>query len=98
MLFLREACPLPLADAEKMLRAWTAPGVVGCWYPTITNEFVIIDRFGTHENSAPWQILPQASLHPDGSLTLTEIGYDSETFTSRVMQVLSAEAGVREAP
>jgi hypothetical protein len=87
ILFTKEACSLAIDGAKGMLRAWQALGAyqVGCWYPTLDDNYVTIDGLGDAVASgAYWEILPRALLHPDGSATITEPNYDSLTFIQRI--------------
>lgn len=87
ILFTKERCSLPIEGARDMLRAWMALGSyqVGCWYPTVDDTYVTIDGLGNLNNSRSyWEFWPRALLHPDGSATITEPNYDSDTFMARV--------------
>ena len=88
ILFLKEPCPLPIEGAETMLRAWQALAAyqVGCWYPTIDDKYVIINGLGQiHAGGTYWESFPRAVLHSDGSATITEKNYDSDTFLGNIM-------------
>ena len=86
ILFTSEACPLPLADKRGMYRAWMDYGAyqLGCWYPTTDDQFVFVGQIPslTHPSGAFWATFPRAKLHDDGSVTITEPNYNSDTFTS----------------
>ncbi len=101
ILFLKEPCPLDLADTRGMFRAWMALGShqLGCWYPTVSDTYVTIDGFGNpHSSDVYWESLPHAQLHADGSATITEPGFvDMGSFMSRVSndKVLKAASSHR---
>jgi TPR repeat protein len=84
ILFTEEECQLPLANKNGMYRAWMAYGAhqLGCWYPTIDKQFVFVGEVSslTHNSGAFWETFPRALLHSDGSATITEPNYNSETF------------------
>ena len=88
LLFTKERCSLPVADAKEMLRAWTLAGrEVGCWYPMINGNYMFVAREAilTQASRVPWKIYPRGLLHDDGSVTITEPDYDSQTFNTKVM-------------
>lgn len=91
ILFLKEPCPLPLTDRDEMLRAWVSPGRVGCWYPTLGYHFVFVDNLGVQPNEGFWPTFPQAALLKDGTIKLTEPGYDSATYLDQVLKTISSE-------
>jgi hypothetical protein len=90
LLFLHEPCPLPLAHASEMRRAWMAYGAyqLGCWYPTIDGDYVFVGQLPgqTHASGFPLAAMPRALLHAEGTATITEPGYDSRTFLTTVTQ------------
>lgn len=87
LLFLKEPCPLPIAGAENMFRAWFGEAAyqVGCWYPTENGDYVVIDGRGeVFPEDVYWQAEPRALLHPDNSVTIIEPNYNAETFAGNV--------------
>jgi hypothetical protein len=87
MLFMNEHCTLPIEGADKMWRGWSVAYQVGCWYPTgtTTNGFVYIDGQGaSHAIDMTPFAMPRAHLMPDGTATIAEPDYDSQTFMARV--------------
>jgi hypothetical protein len=69
-----------------MQRAWQYAGAYqrGCWYPGRGGDWQFmgqIDRMDYHHTD-PWEAMPRALLHADGSATITEPNYDSRTFMS----------------
>lgn len=85
---------MPIEGAPKMLRAWQRQGAyqLGCWYPTVDNNYMIIDGLGNMRNGGTyWETYPRALLHPDGSATIVEPAYDSETFAGNVIAKKNAE-------
>lgn len=89
ILFINEPCPLQIAGAQNMRRAWMAFGAyqLGCWYPTQNGQYVFVGRIpqATHASGAYWEAHPRATLHSDGSATITEENYDSKTFLKRLL-------------
>lgn len=89
ILFVEEPCPLRIVGRATMYRAWAATGAyqLGCWYPTIDGNYVFVGQLAslTYASGAPWEMLPRAELHPDGSATITERDYNSETFVAAVL-------------
>lgn len=90
LLFLNEPCPLPIVGAETMHRAWRAAGAyqVGCWYPTLGDEYTYINGAGQsfHSDGVYWQAYPLAVLHADQSVTITQPNFDSSKFFFQVTQ------------
>jgi hypothetical protein len=87
LLFLKEPCPLKIEGARYMHRAWMALGAyqVGCWYPTQDGDYVVIDGTGNqYDENVYWMAQPTALLHPDGSVTIIEKSYNSNTFSGKV--------------
>ena len=94
MLFMNEPCSLSIAGSENMRRAWFALGAyqVGCWYPTQDGAYVVIYGSGQiYAQKAPWEAMPRALLHPDGTATITEPNYESGTFERDVYKKKSME-------
>ncbi|MBS0416682.1 MAG: hypothetical protein JSR66_03140 [Proteobacteria bacterium] len=95
ILFLDEPCSLPLADAAHMHRAWMASGAyqVGCWYPTVDDGFVFVGAMPelTRKSEISWKSYPQGALRPDGSVTIVEPNFDSNTFMSNVENARAME-------
>lgn len=75
LLFTAKPCPLPLQGAETMHRAWSVPGVIGCWYETIRGDYVFISPAFTRPGQRHVEAIPHALLHPDGTATITEPDY-----------------------
>lgn len=96
VLFLKEPCPLDVIDAKNMRRAWMAFGAyqVGCWYPTVDGHYVFIGQLSqlTQAHDDPLETLPRAIVHADGSATISEKNYNSDTFTKAVMNRRAMEA------
>jgi hypothetical protein len=88
ILYLDEPCHLPLVDTKGMYAAveHAAYWIPGCWYPTLDHGFVFIMPDGKTMKQPSWEGLPHALLHSDGSATITEPNYDSDTFSIDVMQ------------
>jgi hypothetical protein len=86
LLFTREPCPLDIPDKRTLLRAWirqrTNAFQLGCWRQTANDGWVFIGQTTdlTKTSPIPWAIYPRAMLHDDGSATITEPNYDSNTF------------------
>jgi len=87
MLFMNEHCTLPIEGADKMWRGWSVVYQVGCWYATGTtaNGFVFIDGQGViHPIDMTPYVMPRAHVTQDGTATIIEPDYDSQTFMARV--------------
>ena len=84
ILFVQESCSLDIADKRGYYRAWQASGAyqLGCWYPIRGDTFVFIGAIGslTYHSEAFWPTFPRAKLHLDGSATITQANYNSDTF------------------
>ena len=84
ILFTREPCPLNIPDKRNTYRAWHRTGrdQLGCWYPTTDQGYVFVTRIESEssKSSAFWATYPRAKLHDDGSATITQANYNSETF------------------
>lgn len=87
ILYLDEPCHLPLVDTRGMFAAveHAAFAITGCWYPTLDHQYVFIRPNGEMIKATFWEGLPRAVLHSDGSATITEPNYDSDTFLVDVM-------------
>lgn len=77
LLFTGEPCPLPLAGSEDMRRAWSVPGIVGCWYPTVDGRYAFVSESFTRRGDNPLMTVPRAILHPDSTATITEPNYST---------------------
>jgi hypothetical protein len=106
ILYLDEPCRLPVDGAKNMRAYWqnTAFGT-GCWYPTLGGEYVAILNNGyvmAPRSGLLWELAPRAVLHPDGTATITETGYDSHTYAAnlaaRRMQDMIRRVNSRERP
>jgi hypothetical protein len=90
LLFIEERCSLPIMGAESMFRAWRVAGAyqLGCWYPTLNDEFVYVNAIGQtfHAPGDFWEAYPHGLLHDDGSVTIIEPHFDSRTFFTSVQQ------------
>jgi hypothetical protein len=88
ILFSAEACPLALEDKRNAFRARMnfATHQLGCWHPTLDDGFVFVGSLPelTHISQVVWEAFPRALLHTDGSATIIEPDYDSETFLATV--------------
>lgn len=95
LLFLRERCPLAIEGADQMYRAWRVAGAyqLGCWYPTMWDEYTYINGAGQvfHSEGDYWGAYPKGLLHDDGSVTITEPDFDSRTFFAVVHQKIELE-------
>lgn len=95
LLFLKDPCPLPIQGAKEMYRAWRIAGAyqLGCWYPTLSDEYTYINGSGKvfHSDGDYWGAYPKGMLHEDGSVTITEPDFDSRTFFTVVHQKLELE-------
>ena len=102
ILFLDQACGMPIVGARFMHRAWqaTAAYQLGCWEPTIDDRYIFVGQLPqlTRASQVYWECLPRALLMPDGSFVITEPGYNSDTFMSQVndRKVLAAMNGHRD--
>lgn len=95
LLFLNEPCPLPIAGAREMRRAWMNLGAyqVGCWYPTQGGEYVVIDGDGNlYPSSSYVQQEPRAILNPDGTVTITQPDFDARTFAGKISLRMAMQA------
>ena len=88
ILFLVEPCQLNVAGAENMHRAWQRLGAyqLGCWYPTQDDHWVFVGQLSqlNRVNPVYWESYPRAMLHADGSATIIEPHYDSDTFDAQI--------------
>jgi hypothetical protein len=87
-LYLDKPCKLPVENANNMHYFYLQVGRfprIGCWYPTLDDGYVILYGNGTAETQPSWEMLPRASLNSDGSATITEQDYDSETAVKKFM-------------
>lgn len=81
-LYLDRPCGLPVLDLEsKRYFYWTNGSLerIGCWYKTLDDGFVIMYADGTLEKQPSWEMLPEALINGDGTATITEPDYDSQT-------------------
>lgn len=81
-LYLDKPCKIPVSNARNMrLLYWTNGSLVriGCWFQTLDDGYVILYSDGTLEKQPSWELLPQALINIDGSATITEPEYDSDT-------------------
>jgi hypothetical protein len=71
-----------------MLRAWERTGAyqLGCWYPTQNDYWAFVGQIAQSNRAEQvyWESYPRALLHADGSATIIEPCYDSDTFTATV--------------
>lgn len=95
ILFFNEPCPLHIAGAENMHRAWSRLSAfpLGCWYATgeVVPSYVFVDGQGKLLNGIDPLLLPGARLQPDGSAIITQPGYDSEKTPGEVAQRRAAQ-------
>lgn len=95
LLFLKEPCPLHIEGAKEMYRAWRIAGAyqLGCWYPTLQDEYTYINGAGQvfHSPGDYWGAYPKGLLHADGSVTITEPDFDSRHFFTLVHQQIELE-------
>lgn len=77
ILFINAPCELPLAQAESMRRAWISPGRIGCWYPTLDDGYTFVSDDGMFQHATnPYEVLPFAWMHTDGTLTVDDPKYN----------------------
>jgi len=95
LLFIKEPCALDIMGSGHMRRAWQAAGAyqVGCWYPTLQDEYTYINGIGQmfHSEGVYWEAYPRGALHSDGSVTITEPNFDSQKFFYEVSQRITLE-------
>jgi hypothetical protein len=91
--YLHEHCQLPIAGAENMWRFQQLYGTRnGCWGATLGDHHIIVLEDGTeHDDPLPYQVFPHAILHADGSVTITEPDYNSDTFMGQVVSRMALE-------
>ena len=93
-LFVEQPCQLPIADKRNVFSFTQSIGRNarhGCWYPAVSGGFVIMFGSGEIDSQPSLTALPRATLNPDGSATITEPNYDSNTFTKTQLEKASAE-------
>lgn len=81
-LYLDKPCKLSVLNHENMrFFYWTNGSLVriGCWFTTLDDGYMILYSDGTSELHPYLELLPHALLNSDGSATITEPEYDSET-------------------
>jgi len=82
-------CRLPLVDVRGMFRymqrhALNGSELEGCWFSTLGGGYTTILYDGTTNHSGySLALLPHALLHLDGSATIVEPNYDSNTFRGK---------------
>lgn len=87
VLHVERACELDMADRSLMFAyadTYGSQARHGCWQPTVDEGYVVVYGNGETSKQPMWRMMPRATLNPDGSATITEPGYDSETYLSVV--------------
>jgi len=85
LLFTEAHCPLGPAHDLRAYRSTEAPGRVDCWKSTLDDRLEVIDASGTRRRiETYWASLPRGVLQMDGSVTITEPGYDSNDFAEKI--------------
>jgi len=85
LLFTQAYCPLAVAKELHAYRSTEAPGRVDCWKSTLDDKVEVIDASGTRRRiETYWASLPRGVLQLDGSVTITEPGYDSNGFAEKI--------------
>ncbi len=85
--YVSKPCDLPLANASDMLSyAQNTAFGRGCWYPTLDGGYTTVLSNGmTQHSPMPVESFPRGTLNADRSVTITEPGYDSDTFQEKVV-------------
>lgn len=94
LLFTEEYCPPTVAQGLHAYRSKEAPGRVDCWTPTRDDKVEVIDASGKRRRlETYWRSLPRGLLQTDGSVTITEPGYDSDVFANQIASQEHQKAG-----
>jgi hypothetical protein len=94
LLFTDEFCPPAVAHGLHAYRSTEPQGQVDCWQATSDDKVEVIDAAGTRRRiDTYWAALPRGVLQADGSVTITEPGYDSNTFADKIAGEEQQRAG-----